>query len=92
MSEHEGFAVPLVESMLMRVPVLAYSATAVPFTLGGAGVQFTEKRFAEVTETAHALATDLALRALVLEGQDRRAAALEPAGALLALRTQMESP
>ena len=34
MSEHEGFGVPLVESMLTRVPVLAYSSTAVPFTLG----------------------------------------------------------
>ena len=43
MSEHEGFGVPLVESMLMRVPVLAYAATAVPFTLGGAGVQFTRE-------------------------------------------------
>src|SRR5262249_34439933 len=29
MSEHEGFGVPFVESMLLRVPVLAYSATAV---------------------------------------------------------------
>ena len=44
MSEHEGFGVPLVESMLMGVPVLAYGATAVPHTLGGAGVQFSEKR------------------------------------------------
>ena len=84
--------VPLVESMLMRVPVLAYSATAVPFTLGDAGVQFTEKRFAEVTVTAHALATDQALRALVLAGQDRRLAAFEPAGVLAALRSQLESP
>ena len=92
MSEHEGFGVPLVESMLMRVPVLAYSATAVPFTLGGAGVQFTEKRFAEVTEIAHALATDEALRARVLAGQDRRLAAFEPAGVLAALRAQVESP
>ena len=30
MSEHEGFGVPLVESMLMGVPVLAYEAAAVP--------------------------------------------------------------
>ncbi len=92
MSEHEGFGVPLVESMLMRVPVLAYSATAVPYTLGGAGVQFTEKRFAEVTETAHALATDEALRLLVLAGQDRRLAAFEPARVLAALRALVESP
>ena len=78
MSEHEGFGVPLVESMLMRVPVLAYGATAVPHTLGGAGVQFREKRLAEVAETAHALATDEALRAAVLAGQDRRLAAFAP--------------
>jgi glycosyltransferase involved in cell wall biosynthesis len=91
MSEHEGFGVPLVESMLTRVPVLAYAATAVPYTLGGAGVQFTEKRFAEVTETAHA-ATDEALRALVLSVQDRRLAAFEPARVLGALRAWVESP
>ncbi len=78
MSEHEGFGVPLVESMLMRVPVLAYSATAVPHTLGGAGVQFTEKRLPEVAEIAHALVTDDGLRAQVLAGQDRRLSAFAP--------------
>ena len=62
MSEHEGFGVPFVESMLMRVPVLAYSAAAVPHTLGGSGVQFTRKDLAEVGEMAHLLATDAALR------------------------------
>jgi len=92
MSEHEGFGVPLVEAMLTRVPVLAYSSTAVPYTLGDAGVQFTEKRFAEVTEIAQALATDEALRARVLAGQDRRLAAFEPAAVLAALRAQVESP
>ena len=43
LSEHEGFCVPLVEAMAMDVPVLAYSAAAVPDTLGGAGVQFAPK-------------------------------------------------
>jgi glycosyltransferase involved in cell wall biosynthesis len=38
LSEHEGFCVPLVEAMAAGVPVLAYSAAAVPDTLGGAGV------------------------------------------------------
>jgi glycosyltransferase involved in cell wall biosynthesis len=40
LSEHEGFCVPLLEAMAADVPVLAYSAAAVPDTLGGAGVQF----------------------------------------------------
>ena len=35
MSEHEGFGVPLVESMLMRVPVVAYRCTAVRGHPGG---------------------------------------------------------
>lgn len=79
MSEHEGFGVPLVESMLMRVPVLAYRCTAIGDTLGPAGVQFQEKRLAEMAETAHLLATDPALRDRVLQGQDRRLAAFAPA-------------
>ena len=40
LSEHEGFCVPLIEAMAADVPVLAYASTAVPDTLGGAGVQF----------------------------------------------------
>ena len=91
MSEHEGFGVPLVESMLMRVPVLAHAATAVPFTLGGAGVQFGEKRIAEVAETARALHTDEAMRERVLLGQDRRLAAFAPEAVLGALRAHLES-
>ena len=91
MSEHEGFGVPLVESMLMRVPVLAYAATAVPHTLGGAGVQFRQKRLAEVAETAHALATDERLREVVLAGQDRRLEAFAPERVLGSLREFVES-
>jgi L-malate glycosyltransferase len=91
MSEHEGFGVPLVEAMLVRVPVLAYAAAAVPWTLGGAGVQFTGKRLGEVAEIAHALATDEALRAAVLAAQDRRVAAFAPEVVLGALRGHLET-
>jgi glycosyltransferase involved in cell wall biosynthesis len=91
MSEHEGFGVPLVESMLTRVPVLAYAATAVPFTLGGAGVQFTQKRLPEVAEAARALANDEELRAAVLAGQDRRLADFAPEAVLATLRGQVEA-
>jgi L-malate glycosyltransferase len=91
MSEHEGFGVPLVESMLMRVPVLAYAAAAVPHTLGGAGVQFSEKRFPELAELAHILATDEGVRAPVLAGQDRRLAAFAPAAVESALRGYLDT-
>jgi glycosyltransferase involved in cell wall biosynthesis len=91
MSEHEGFGVPLLEAMLLDVPVLAYRATAVPDTLAGAGLQFSRKSIAEVAETAQLLAGDAALRATVLEGQRRRLAAFEPAAVEARLRGYLES-
>jgi glycosyltransferase involved in cell wall biosynthesis len=37
-SEHEGFCVPLVESMFFRLPIVAWSTTAVGETIGKAGL------------------------------------------------------
>jgi len=72
MSEHEGFCVPLVEAMAADVPVLAYSCTAVPDTLGGAGVQFAPKNFELAAELLGELAYDDGVRASVIGGQRRR--------------------
>jgi glycosyltransferase involved in cell wall biosynthesis len=91
MSEHEGFGVPLLEAMLLDVPVLAYRAAAVPDTLGPAGVQFSAKRLPEVAELAHALATDAELRRAVLAGQRQRLAAFAPATVEAALKGHLES-
>jgi glycosyltransferase involved in cell wall biosynthesis len=90
MSEHEGFGVPLVESMLMGVPVVAYRCTAVADTLGGAGLQFAEKRLAEMAEGAHLAATDPALRQALLAGQERRLAAFAPPAVEAALRGYLQ--
>lgn len=43
MSEHEGFCVPLVESMFFEVPILAYNSCAIPFTLKGSSVLINRK-------------------------------------------------
>jgi glycosyltransferase involved in cell wall biosynthesis len=72
LSEHEGFCVPLVEAMAADVPILAYSAAAVPDTLGGAGVQFAPKDLELAAELLGALAFDDDLRAEVIAGQRRR--------------------
>jgi hypothetical protein len=78
--------------MLLRVPVLAYSATAVPHTLGSAGVRFEEKdTLAEVGEMAHLLARPGPLREAVLKEQDQRLAALAPAAVEAALAGYLES-
>ena len=77
MSEHEGFCIPLVESLVHRVPVLAFAAAAVPETLGGAGVLFHEKRYEAVAEMMGRLVQDELLRKAVLARQDERLAAFK---------------
>jgi glycosyltransferase involved in cell wall biosynthesis len=72
LSEHEGFCVPLVEAMAMEVPILAYSAAAVPDTLGGAGVQFAPKDFEYAAELLGMLAFEQSPRDEVLAAQRRR--------------------
>jgi glycosyltransferase involved in cell wall biosynthesis len=86
MSEHEGFGVPLVEAMLMGVPVLARRAAAVEWTLGEGGVIFDGRDLAEIAEMARLLATDGELRSKVLAAQERRLSALAPAAVEAELR------
>ena len=74
LSEHEGFCVPLLEAMAADVPVLAYASTAVPGTLGGAGVQFEPKDLEFAAELLGELAYNDDLRARVIAGQSRRLA------------------
>ena len=75
LSEHEGFCAPLVEAMAADVPVLAYSAAAVPETLGGAGVEFAPKDLEYAAELAALLAFDDEVRTSIVAGQRRRLAA-----------------
>lgn len=42
-SEHEGFCVPIVEAMAFGVPVVALRTTAVPETIGDAGLMWDER-------------------------------------------------
>jgi glycosyltransferase involved in cell wall biosynthesis len=74
LSEHEGFCVPLLEAMAADVPVLAYSAAAVPDTLGGAGVQFAPKDLEYAAEILGELTFNQTLRTQVIAGQRRRLA------------------
>ncbi|WP_019508169.1 glycosyltransferase [Pleurocapsa sp. PCC 7319] len=70
MSEHEGFCVPLIEAMWFDVPVLAYKSTAVPETLGEAGLMFnTKEDLVQVAALAKLLVKDKVLKATVLNFQ-----------------------
>src|SRR3954471_18299527 len=68
LSEHEGFCVPLVEAMAADVPVLAYSAGAVPETLGGSGVLFEPKDLEFAAEMMGTLVYDRPVRESVIDG------------------------
>lgn len=72
LSEHEGFCAPLVEAMAMDVPVVAYAETAVPETLGGAGLAFRPKDLEYAAELLGAVIYDESLREAVVAGQRRR--------------------
>lgn len=79
MSEHEGFGLPLLESMYFGLPVLAYSTTAVPDTMGQAGIRFHQKDFAQLAELIDYLMTNPPFRQRIIETQHRHVAQfLEP--------------
>ena len=71
-SEHEGFCVPLVEAMSMKLPVLAYGSSAIPGTVGEAGVVWGERNPLLMAETIDMLMRDEGLRAAVGEKGWRR--------------------
>ena len=73
MSEHEGFCVPIVESMWFDIPVLAYKSSAVPETLGEAGLMFTSKDdLVMVAALAKLLVRDHSLRSKIIKAQRQR--------------------
>jgi glycosyltransferase involved in cell wall biosynthesis len=69
MSEHEGFGQPLIESMYLGLPILAYSSTSIPYTLSNVGVQFHHKDFAQLAELVNILLDDEPLRQRLIDQQ-----------------------
>ena len=78
MSEHEGFGVPLLEAMHSHVPVLAYAAAAVPYTLGDAGILCHYKRYDLLAEMIDLLAQPTELRKRVIQRQLQQLAQYDP--------------
>jgi glycosyltransferase involved in cell wall biosynthesis len=75
LSEHEGFGVPLLEAMYLRLPVVAYDAAAVGETLDGGGLLLPRKDLAEVAETCALVAEDAKLRERLIASGQRRVGA-----------------
>ena len=71
-SEHEGFCVPLVEAMSMRLPITAFASSAIPETLGNAAIVWSERNPLLMAESIDLFLRDSTVRnALGLRGLRR---------------------
>jgi glycosyltransferase involved in cell wall biosynthesis len=57
-SQHEGFCVPLVEAMAMKIPIVACASSAIPGTIGKAGIVWRERNPFLLAESINFLAND----------------------------------
>jgi L-malate glycosyltransferase len=80
LSEHEGFCLPLVESMVFGVPIIVFNSTAVPDTLEGAGILLDEKKVDKVAELVDLVAHNQDIREKVVQGQRSRLERLKAEG------------
>jgi L-malate glycosyltransferase len=78
LSDHEGYCVPLVEAMRHSLPVVAFGSSAVPETLGGAGLCLPEKSPALVATAVRRVCEDVDLRARMVDAGGRRLVQLGP--------------
>ena len=75
MSEHEGFCVPLVESMFFKTPVVAYDSSAIASTLGGSGVLLKEKNPVLTAKVIDRIVNDNEIREEIIKKQLERLSA-----------------
>ena len=74
LSNHEGFCVPLLESMYHRLPIVAYASTAVPETVQAAGLVLPDKSPAKVAAAIERVIKDDRLRAVLADAAAERVA------------------
>ena len=76
MSEHEGFGVPLVEAMFFDLPILAHRSSAVPETLGDAGLLVDKSDWPTTLAALRAILQDEELRTTLTSAMRKRRMAL----------------
>ena len=72
LSNHEGFCVPLLESMYHRLPIVAYTTTAVPETVESAGLVLPNKEPARVAAAIDRVVHDAPLQAMLARAAAER--------------------
>jgi glycosyltransferase involved in cell wall biosynthesis len=76
-SDHEGFCVPLAEAMGHGIPIVAYGVTAVPGTVGEAGLLLPDKSPVRFAAAVGRVLADGALRLHLSAAGRARAAAFD---------------
>jgi L-malate glycosyltransferase len=76
-SDHEGFCVPLAEAMGHGVPIVAYGVTAVPETVGGAGLVLPDKSAVPFAAAVGRVLGDERLREILAAAGRERAAGFD---------------
>ena len=71
-SEHEGFCVPLVEAMAMRLPIVAYASTAIPGTVDTVGLVWDDRNPYLLAESIHSIVENKSIRLALSEMGWRR--------------------
>ena len=89
MSEHEGFCVPIIESMHFEIPIIAYNSTAIPYTLDNAGVLVNKKNYCEIAEMMHFLIHDKQMADVIIRNQKLRLNAFNKESTLLKLKEML---
>jgi len=77
MSEHEGFCIPLVESMFFGVPIIANNATAIPQTLGDSGILVNKEDYCIIAEIINEIIENKKLRDQIVKKEKMRLRAFE---------------
>ena len=67
LSDHEGFCIPLLEAMRNDLPIVANATTAIPDTLGDAGILLHDKTPDAVAAALERVVHDAALRKRLIE-------------------------
>ena len=69
MSEHEGFCIPLLESMYFGIPTIAFDAGAIHTTMGDAGILIKHKSAEKIAKLIHVILTNENIQKQIVDKQ-----------------------
>jgi glycosyltransferase involved in cell wall biosynthesis len=58
--------------MFFKIPIIAYNSTAVPSTLGDAGILINKKNYEEIAELMNVINSNTSLRNKIIRSENKR--------------------